>query len=129
MSTEPTRRPWVLDSLDGTTLYSAAGHTGVAAFGPDPLCREHYKGGSPGGNYFAPPETLAERQANARLVLAAVQRYDELLLVVKDYLQICPAFRTKPIGAPGSDARAAQDEHIALEDRANSLIGKVKGTE
>jgi len=121
---EPTPRPWALDSLDGTTLYSASGHTGVAAFAPDPLCREHYQGG-PGGHYFAPPKTLAERQANARLVLEAVQRYDELLLVVKDYLQIFPAFRAMPEGAPGSSVRALQDEHIALEDRALAIIQRL----
>jgi hypothetical protein len=122
--TAPTARPWVLDSV-GTTLYAADRHTGVAAFGPDPLCREHYQGG-PNGHYFAPAESVAERQANARLVLEAVTRYDELLLVLKDYLQLCPAFRMKPIGSPGSAARAQQDDHIALEDRARAITNRLK---
>lgn len=125
---EPTPRPWALDTLDGTTIYSAKLMTGVAAFSRDPHCEHRPYPGGPGGHHFSPPESLAEQQANARLVLAAVQRYDELLLVLKDYLQLCPAFRSKPIGAPGSDARARQDDHIALEIRAQTIIARLKGT-
>lgn len=33
-----------------------------------------------------------------------------------------PAFRAKPMGAPHSLARMAQDAHIAAEDRARAAI-------
>ncbi len=46
----------------------------------------------------------------------------QMVFVLKVYMATFPAFRLKPIGAPNSDARKAQDEHIALEDRTRSII-------
>jgi hypothetical protein len=66
---------------DGTTVYSDHLHTGVAACSPDPMCREHYKGGPVGGNYFAPSDSLGERQANARLIARAPAMRDLLLAI------------------------------------------------
>ncbi len=124
---ERTPGPYVLSDVDGTTIYSRDRMTGICACAPDPLCREHYRGGPFGGNYFAPPSTQAEQQANARFVFDAITRYDELLVLVKDYVQMLPAFRMKPIGSPGSIARGHQDDHIALENRARALLNTFKG--
>lgn len=63
-----TPGPWLVYE---TTVYSPDRHRGVAACAPDPFCKEHYAGG-PGGNFFAPPEDLAERLANAQLIAAAL---------------------------------------------------------
>ena len=79
----PTPGPWRVDLLDGTTVYSDHLHTGVAACAPDPMCREHYVGGPVGGNYFAPPDSLGERQANARLISRALMMRDLLFAIEK----------------------------------------------
>jgi hypothetical protein len=78
----PTPGPWHVALDDGTTVYSDHLHTGVAACSPDPMCREHYQGG-PGGNYFAPPDSLGERQANARLISRALAMRDLLFAIEK----------------------------------------------
>jgi hypothetical protein len=69
--------PWLL-AEDGTTLYSGSLHTGVASTAPYPMCREHYQGGPGGGVYFAPPETLEERKANAQVIHLSVTGYEHL---------------------------------------------------
>ena len=66
---------------------------------------------------------LPARQANANLIAAA----PELLAVLKEYLAYLPAFRSKPVGAPGSAARGEQDALIALEDRAKGIVAKAEG--
>ena len=45
------------------------------------MCREHYAGGAGGGVHFAPPDSLGERQANARLISRALQMRDLLLAI------------------------------------------------
>jgi hypothetical protein len=52
---DPTPRPWSVTEFDEVVIVGAGGHVGVAATGPDPMCREHYRGGPIGGRYFAPP--------------------------------------------------------------------------
>ncbi len=50
----------------------------------------------------------------------------ELAEVLEHYVQMFPAFRSKPIGAEGSNARAIQDAHIAAEDKADSILAKLR---
>lgn len=45
-----------------------------------------------------------------------------LATLLRLYVQAYPAFRSKPIGAPGSAARATQEMQIALEDAAKALL-------
>lgn len=52
-----------------------------------------------------------------------------LRLIVRHYLDIAPAFRSKPVGAPNSAARVEQNEHIALEDDARAALALAKGEE
>lgn len=42
--------------------------------------------------------------------------------LLEEYLEMFPAFRSKPIGAPGSASRVQQERHISLEDRAKRLL-------
>lgn len=58
--------------------------------------------------------------SNAHLIAVA----PELLEALEQYVEANPAFRLKPVGAPGSSARKAQDIHIALEDAALAAIAK-----
>ena len=51
----------------------------------------------------------------------------EMIAVIREYMMIAPAFESMPVGAPHSPARAEQDTHIALEDRARAVIAKAKG--
>ena len=81
-----TPGPWHIALDDGTTVYSDHLHTGVAACGPDPMCREHYAGGAGGGVHFAPSDSLGERQANARLISRA-WAMRELLVAIESHIQ------------------------------------------
>lgn len=45
-----------------------------------------------------------------------------LLAAAEQYLALRPAFRFKPVGAPGSAARREQDEQIAAEDALRAAI-------
>lgn len=51
----------------------------------------------------------------------------ELLAALKNVVAGRPAFRSKPIGAPGSVARIEQDHEIRLEDEALAAISKATG--
>lgn len=44
--------------------------------------------------------------------------YVSLALLLRQYLNAYPAFRSKPVGSPGSSARAQQEEATRLEDLA-----------
>jgi len=50
------------------------------------------------------------------------QKIAELTRVLKFYVANVPAFRAKPIGAPGSDARLTQEAHIQAEDYARYVL-------
>ena len=47
---------------------------------------------------------------------------EQLAEILKEYLKLYPAFRVKPIGAPGSKARQEQEYQIELEDRVKELL-------
>lgn len=59
--------------------------------------------------------------------LALALAAPELLAVLEEYLATVPAFRSKPVGAVGSAARAHQQFLIALEDRAKAAVALAKG--
>lgn len=48
----------------------------------------------------------------------------ELANIVKRYMGAYPAFRIKPEGAPGSQARDEQERLMALEDAALAALAK-----
>lgn len=43
--------------------------------------------------------------------------------VLQFYVDAFPAFRSKPVGAPGSVEREAQSTHVTYEDLARALLG------
>lgn len=50
--------------------------------------------------------------------------------LLTEYMTEFPAFRIKPQGSPGSDARKEQEADIAREDRARAVLaGADTGTE
>lgn len=52
----------------------------------------------------------------------AFQQRDALAAVLNRYLAAYPAFRMKPIGAPGSEKRIEQENLMALEDTARAAL-------
>lgn len=49
---------------------------------------------------------------------------DQVAGALREYLEAFPAFRSKPIGSPGSEERERQDEAIAREDRARAALNR-----
>lgn len=47
---------------------------------------------------------------------------DALVKAAKEYLATRPAFRTRPMGAPGSWARFQQESEIAAEDALRAAL-------
>lgn len=52
---------------------------------------------------------------------------DDLVEVLKRYMNAYPAFRIKPEGAPNSPVRVEQERLMALEDCARAAIAKATG--
>jgi len=52
---------------------------------------------------------------------------EELCAVLERYVGAYPAFRMKPIGAPGSPARIEQEGLMRLEDDAMVALAKARG--
>lgn len=50
---------------------------------------------------------------------------DELAQLLREYMTEFPAFRAKPVGSPGSDARMAQESCIARENRARVALAAI----
>jgi|HubBroStandDraft_4_1064222.scaffolds.fasta_scaffold00019_95 hypothetical protein len=50
----------------------------------------------------------------------------DLITAAETLLRTNPAFRLRPIGAPGSAARQAQDDAIAAEDQLRAAITKAQ---
>lgn len=44
---------------------------------------------------------------------------------LRDYMNMFPAFRNRPEGAPNSTARKQQEAHIAIEDKARQALAQV----
>lgn len=64
-----------------------------------------------------------------RAVLSAIRELrrerDELAQALREYTELFPVFRARPLGTPGSPARRDQEREIALEDRARALLARV----
>ena len=67
-----------------------------------------------------------DKAAMRQLWLCSAHNLDETLELLSTYVMTYPAFRNKPVGAPGSEARRKQDFEIALEDRAIALVAKLR---
>jgi hypothetical protein len=63
-----------------------------------------------------------DSEDTAKLFAAAPDMLEALLFYINEF----PAFRSKPVGAPNSDARKAQENLIEAEDKALAAISKVK---
>ena len=50
-----------------------------------------------------------------------------LIALVRSYLEVCPAFRSRPMGQAGSAVRIQQDLHIATEEAAKASIALFTG--
>jgi hypothetical protein len=64
------------------------------------------------------------READARLIAAA----PDLYAILQRYVASYPAFRIKPVGAPGSEKRVEQENLMALEDAAQAALARVMGS-
>jgi hypothetical protein len=79
------------------------------------------------------PMTLAdsklrrERIAALHAIVDEAEAAAEVLAVLKRYVNAYPAFRMKPVGAPGSEKRIEQENLMALEDAARAAIAKAEG--
>lgn len=67
-----------VSEADGTTI-CASNHVGVASTAPDPLCKEHTRGGSIGGHYFAPDASIERQKANAQRIAMTWNSHDDLV--------------------------------------------------
>lgn len=61
-------------------------------------------------------------------ICTAVNAKDDLVMALRRLLAANPAFRSKPMGAPNSDARHKQDKHMAAEDAARAALGRAGDT-
>lgn len=52
-----------------------------------------------------------------------------LKAIIQRYMNTYPAFRMKPIGAPGSIARIEQEKRMELEELAVAALAKEKSHE
>lgn len=52
------------------------------------------------------------------------KRESELANILERYIAAYPAFRMKPVGAPGSQARDEQERLMALEQTALKILGE-----
>lgn len=77
--------------------------------------------------HLPPDATYKNRDANAAFIVRACNSHDALVEALENLLAANPAFRSMPIGSPGSVARIAQDMAIEAEDAAKVAIALAKG--
>lgn len=65
--------------------------------------------------------------AAAPALPVALATVETLTAILGRYMAAYPAFRMKPIGAPGSVMRVEQENLMALEDAARAAIAKATG--
>lgn len=76
------------------------------------------------GRQFVPIELYV----NARDCSLQLERENSALrAVLHRYMSAYPAFRMKPIGAPGSPARIEQENLMALEESARATLARASG--
>ena len=51
-----------------------------------------------------------------------IQVIEEMRALLTEYVTYFPAFRAKPVGSPGTDARVQQEADIRREDRARAVL-------
>lgn len=68
-------------------------------------------------------------EAVGRLIVKAVNERDELIAALRGMVIANPAFRHNRIGAPGSGARANQDNKITAEDRALAALARAESSD
>lgn len=69
----------------------------------------------------------AECEVGGRLLCKLHRDTDHvsgMLAILRRYMAAYPAFRIKPVGAPGSEKRVEQENLIALEDDALDIIAR-----
>lgn len=59
---------------------------------------------------------------NGLAYLPAVE-HEAIKAALRFYVDAFPAFRSKPVGAPNSIERQAQEVHVAQEDRVREILG------
>lgn len=64
---------------------------------------------------------------NAPFIVSRVNAHEALVEALSEYLIMYPAFRSKPMGAPNSEARATQDAQISCEDAALAALSLAEG--
>lgn len=75
---------------------------------------------------FDPRETVIDA-ANAAFIVRACNSHDALVEALENLLNANPAFRSMPLGSPGSVARIAQEMSIEAEDAAKAALALAKG--
>lgn len=72
-------------------------------------------------------ETVIDRlQKDREFAAGFAERYKEMMDILQCYRVEYPAFKLTPVGAEGSLARAEQGYRIALEQRADRILGGEK---
>lgn len=69
----------------------------------------------------SPTQTALDRDTQIEELARENERLRELLT---RYVYAYPAFRIRPIGAPGSEKRVDQESLIALEDAARTALAR-----
>lgn len=80
--------------------------------------------------FAVPPDAdglLMPSEADARKLANAMNAHNDLLAALRMYLEVLPASRGKPVGAPGSAARSTHDLHAVAEQMALDAIAKAEG--
>ena len=75
-------------------------------------------------------EIAGESPPEAAEIVASMEQalvtHEGVVAALEGLLEAAPAFRSKPVGAFGSSARAQQDAHIVAEDVARAALAKAK---
>lgn len=64
------------------------------------------------------------KEEDAQAAVTAANSHDDLVKLLERYMAAYPAFRIKPVGAPGSEKRIEQENLMALEDAARAALAR-----
>lgn len=113
-NTKYTKTPWTAHMVNTAMVNIRAGEISVAAV------YRHI--GSP-----VLHDRAGEGDGNADFIVRACNSHAALVEALEAMLAAYPAFRSKPVGAPNSDARIKQEEEIRLEDYARAALALARG--
>jgi len=68
-----------------------------------------------------------EARLNAAFIVRACNSHDALASALQDMVSNFEPFRSRPVGAPNSSARAEQDAQIAAFDKAKAALASIEG--